>query len=138
VQHEQAKRHQSGDGARQRRGVIPGRGAALLVSVVAFACGSGSEIAPEPGKQVFNAKGCNSCHSVDGSDQIGPTLKAAFGKRVQLTSGQEVVFDEEYFVESVLEPDAKMVVGFANVQPSYKDQIDDHEMTALIAFVKSK
>ncbi len=117
---------------------------ALLVSLVAIACSSKptpepvADSAEELGKQLFTSKGCVSCHTVDGSTRIGPPLNAAFGKRVQLEGGLEVLFDDAYFIESVFEPDARIVVGFpSGVEPSFKNQIDDHEMKALIAFVKS-
>lgn len=87
---------------------------------------------------MFAAKQCDACHSVDGRLQIGPSLQAAFGKRVQLDTGEEVAFDEPYFIESVLDPDARIVQGYpGGVHPSYRGHVDDAELEALLAYVKT-
>lgn len=108
----------------------------LLVSCLVFACSSPDTIGD--GRRLLTEKGCEACHSVDGTPRIGPSFKAAVGKRVRLESGQEVTFDEPYFVESVLEPDAKIVEGFPRgAQPSFTGHLDDGELRALFAYVET-
>ena len=91
----------------------------------------------ELGKQLFESKGCVACHSIDGSPRVGPSLKGVFGTQVKLEGGGTVVFDDAYFRESVLTPQAKLVAGFPPVQPSYEGQLSDAELAGLLAYVKS-
>jgi len=89
------------------------------------------------GKSVFGKKGCAACHSVDGAAGIGPTLKGRFEHKVALANGSEVIADAEYIRESIMEPNAKIVKGFAGAMPSYKGQLSDTEMDGLIAYFQT-
>lgn len=93
----------------------------------------------EQGKNHFKGKGCVACHSVDGSPKgnLGPTLKGAFGNNVALISGASVTRDENYLRESIENPMAKIVKGFNPVMPTFKGQLSETEMGALIAYIKS-
>src|SRR5690606_37027652 len=57
----------------------------------------------ELGEQLFTQRVCHTCHSTDGSDKIGPTLKGIFGHEVELADGRKVIVDEDYLRESILE-----------------------------------
>ena len=94
---------------------------------------------PSPGPQLFQEKGCEVCHSIDGTPRIGPTVKGLFGKTVTvLTDGKErrVMADEAYLRKSILEPNADVVVGFPPVMPSQKGLLTDQEIDALILYLK--
>lgn len=91
----------------------------------------------EFGRQVYENKGCMTCHSTDGSARIGPTFKGVFGHEVKLASGETVVVDENYIRESILNPQAKVVAGFQPVMPPYQGILKPQEVDALIAFIKS-
>jgi cytochrome c oxidase subunit 2 len=91
----------------------------------------------ELGKQLFGNKGCVACHTIDGSPRVGPSLQGVFGTQVTLEGGATVLFDDAYFRESVLSPQAKLVAGFPPVQPSYEGQLTDAELAGLLAYVKS-
>ena len=103
---------------------------------------AGKEMAakvPSPGPQLFQEKGCEACHSIDGTPRIGPTVKGLFGKTVTvLTDGKErrVMADEAYLRKSILEPNADVVVGFPPVMPSQKGLLTDQEIDALILYLK--
>ncbi|MEZ4221233.1 MAG: cytochrome c oxidase subunit II [Polyangiaceae bacterium] len=94
------------------------------------------EITAEGGKTLFEKKGCATCHSVDGTTKVGPSFKGLWGKEEALTAGTAKV-DENYIRESVLEPQAKVVKGFPPAMPTYKGQLSDDEITALIEYIKS-
>ena len=94
------------------------------------------EISAAGGKKLYEKKGCPTCHSVDGSPKVGPTMKGLWGKEETLTSGTAKV-DENYFKESLLEPQAKIVQGFPPAMPTYKGQLSDDEITAMIEYIKS-
>jgi cytochrome c oxidase subunit 2 len=91
----------------------------------------------ELGKQLYTQRGCNACHSIDGSSLVGPTWKGLYGHEVVLQDGTKVTADENYIREAILEPQAKMVKGFGPVMPSFKGVISDDEITDLIAYIKT-
>lgn len=89
------------------------------------------------GKTLFQTKGCNACHSVDGTPGVGPSLKGVFGHKVRLADGREVVADENYIRSSILNPTADVVEGFNPVMPPYAGLLSEEELNALIAYIKS-
>ncbi|MBF8302075.1 MAG: cytochrome c oxidase subunit 2 [Candidatus Dadabacteria bacterium] len=91
----------------------------------------------ELGKQLYTQRGCNACHSIDGSSLVGPTWKGLYGHEVVLQDGTKVTADENYIREAILEPKAKMVKGFGLVMPSFKGVISDDEISDLIAYIKT-
>ncbi|MBX3034537.1 MAG: cytochrome c oxidase subunit II [Bdellovibrionaceae bacterium] len=92
----------------------------------------------ERGAKVFQVKACASCHSVsDAVVKVGPSLWQRFGHEEETSSGEKVMFDENYIRESVLNPNAKIVKGFpSNVMPSFQGQLSEVEMAALIEYLK--
>jgi cytochrome c oxidase subunit II len=88
------------------------------------------------GKALFESAGCGSCHSIDGSPKVGPTLKGVFGSQVTLSDGKAIVADEEYLRESLEEPNEQVVKGFQPIMPSFKTLKPD-EVAALIAYMKT-
>jgi cytochrome c2 len=67
----------------------------------------------EQGSVLATEYGCRACHSVDGSAMSGPTWKGAYGEKVRLSTGKQVVRDEAYTRESIVNPDAKVVANYA-------------------------
>ncbi|APR79666.1 Cytochrome c oxidase polypeptide II [Minicystis rosea] len=91
----------------------------------------------EGGKLLFTQRNCFTCHSTDGSRIQGPTFKGVFGRTETLESGATITVDENYIRESLLEPNAKIVKGYPAVMPTYKGQLKDKEIDALIAYLKT-
>ena len=91
----------------------------------------------EAGRKLSDAHGCKACHSIDGTPSIGPTWKGVFGKTHTLASGSSTVVEENYLRESIVEPNAKIVSGFAPVMPTYKGRLKDAEITAIVEYIKS-
>lgn len=89
------------------------------------------------GEKLYAAKACMTCHSLDGSPKVGPTWKGIWGREAKLANGTTVQTDENYLRESILEPNAKVVAGFPPVMPTYKGQINEKELLALIAYMKT-
>lgn len=98
--------------------------------------GSG-ETAEQFGEKVYKAFGCNSCHTVDGSAKVGPSFKGIVGRTEALSDGSSVVVDENYIRESIYQPNAKVVAGFTPQMPTFAGQINDAQMSALIAYMKT-
>jgi cytochrome c oxidase subunit 2 len=89
------------------------------------------------GEKIYNSRGCAQCHTTDGNRSTGPSFKDLFGREETFKDGSKLIVDEQYIHESVLEPSAKVVASFENVMPTYKGQLKDSEITALIMFFKS-
>jgi len=89
------------------------------------------------GKQLYEKKGCNACHTTDGSPRVGPSFFHDFGTMVPLSDGTQVKMDENYIRESVLYPQAKARPGFPPSMPSFEGQLKEKEIEGIIAYIKS-
>ena len=95
-------------------------------------------VAPaEYGARLYQSKACVTCHSIDGSVGTGPSFKGRFGTQQLMQDGSQIMLDENYLRESILNPNAKTVAGYAPVMPTYQGILKDREIDALIAFIKS-
>lgn len=90
----------------------------------------------ERGRRAWSIKGCNSCHTLDGSPGTGPSFKGIWGEEHQFTDGSSAVVDENYVRESILYPQRKLTIGYGNVMQSYQGSITDSEINALIALIR--
>ncbi|SFQ38096.1 cytochrome c oxidase subunit 2 [Pseudomonas sp. NFPP07] len=88
------------------------------------------------GQRMAESLGCLACHSVDGSQGIGPGWQGLYGKTQTLADGSQIKVDEGYLKDSVRHPGAAIVKGYAAVMPTFTP--NDKELDALIAFIKSK
>ncbi len=89
------------------------------------------------GKDLAEKTGCLACHTTTGAAGVGPTWKGLFGRKVALSDGRTVTADEAYIRESIFDPGAKVVKGFANIMPTFKGTLTDDDVTAIIAYVKT-
>ena len=97
-----------------------------------------AEMTPvEGGKLLYTRRGCVQCHSLDGSAKAGPSFYQVFGTKQRMVSGEDITVDENYIRESILEPQAKVRTGYRPVMPTYKGQLKDEEISALVQFIKS-
>jgi len=91
----------------------------------------------EAGKNIVGIFQCGQCHSIDGSKKVGPSFKGNYGKEVEIVGQSSVVVDENYIHESILEPNAKIRKGYPPKMPSFKGQMRDEWIDAVIAYIKS-
>ncbi len=91
----------------------------------------------EFGAKLYKSKACVTCHTIDGTASQGPSFLGIYGKNEQLTDGSSVLVDENYLRESFLNPAAKVVKGYQPVMPPYQGLLNDKEVDALIAYIKS-
>ena len=89
------------------------------------------------GEELFLAKQCVSCHTVDGTLGMGPTLAGIYGKRQKLIDGREVVVDIPYLRRSLIDPQADVVPGFSAQMLNYKDALNEKEIASLIAYIRA-
>lgn len=98
--------------------------------------GGPAETPAARGEAMFQNLGCITCHA-QGSTQQGPLLNDIFGTDVRLQNGETVKANEEYIAESILEPNVKVVEGYAPLMPSFKGQLDEDDVMSLVAYIKS-
>jgi cytochrome c oxidase subunit II len=91
---------------------------------------------PEHGQELFAQLGCDSCHAPDAGTRA-PELAERFGKSVSLASGGTVPFDENYIMESILQPQAKVIAGYDPIMPTYQGQITEVELAQIVSYIKS-
>jgi cytochrome c oxidase subunit 2 len=106
-----------------------------------YVVGQGAAAAPvdlvDQGARAAALYGCLRCHTTDGSSHIGPTWAGVFGTVVPLTGGGEVLADEGYITESMMDPLAKIVRGYQPLMPSYFGRVSAPETAAIVEFIKS-
>jgi mono/diheme cytochrome c family protein len=92
------------------------------------------------GEGLYTSLGCQGCHSIDGSASSGPTFKGLFNSMVTLTNGQKVKADQQYLLESILDPDKQIVKGY---QPGVmsaviqKGQVPQDQAQSLVDYIKT-
>jgi cytochrome c oxidase subunit 2 len=89
------------------------------------------------GKELFETKlGCASCHA-GGPAQRGAKLENIYGTDVKLVGGGTVKADDDYIRNSILNPSSQVVEGFQPIMPTFKGQVTEEQLNALVAYVKS-
>ena len=101
-----------------------------------LAGGSTHEPPAVTGKRLFEQYRCNTCHQNKETARC-PPLEGLFGRPVRLTDGKTVVADEAYLRQSILDPQAQIVVGFRPLMPTFRGQISETEVLQIIAYLKT-
>ena len=87
------------------------------------------------GASIHNARGCNSCHSVDGSAGVGPSWQGIWGQ--PRPGAPQGVVNEEYLVEAILYPQAYIVPGYENANmPSYDGVLNEEQVAGVNAYIR--
>src|SRR5947209_16069216 len=102
----------------------------------AWMSGSPSGPLSATGEKIFAELGCVTCHRGDVQGR-GPRLQGVFGKPVLLEDGRTVIADENYILEPILDPGAKIVNGYKPVMPTFQGLVTEEQLNALVAYVKS-
>jgi len=88
------------------------------------------------GEQIWQQQ-CKICHSIDGSPGTGPTWLNLYGNEGAMSDGSRVERDANYIRESILEPNAKVVQGYAPAMPSFQGLLSDEDIEGLLVFMRS-
>jgi cytochrome c oxidase subunit II len=88
----------------------------------------------EQGAALYDAYGCAACHA-PGANARAPSLAGLYGTRVSLKGGAEVRAGRDYLRRAILEPNEDVVAGFQPIMPSYKGQMDESQVLAVIAYL---
>lgn len=91
------------------------------------------------GERWARTNGCISCHTLDGTPNVGPTWLGLYGSQHTLTDGSVVTVDDAYLLTSIIDPNAQVPVGFVpGVMPqNYKDTIPEQQINEIIEYIKS-
>jgi cytochrome c oxidase subunit 2 len=93
----------------------------------------------DPAIDILNRRYCVSCHSIDGTAMVGPTLKGLYGKRETVTTLQgreyEVLVDDDYLARAIQDPAAEAAKGYPPAMP--KNPLSEAELQQVIAFIKN-
>ncbi len=88
------------------------------------------------GRKLFLKLQCITCHSAD-SKALAPVLEDLYGRRVFLEGGGDVLADENYIRESIVNPRAKIVRGWQPIMPTFQGQVSEEDLLKLVAFIKA-
>lgn len=94
------------------------------------------------GLVVIQEQGCTGCHSLDGSDGIGPTLFELAGEPRQVEiSGQttNVVIDDDYLIRAIRDANHEVVQGYPAIMPSYNEAaISVEDLRAVVDYLMGR
>lgn len=121
----------------------------LLLAILSLAaCGGGSgESAASgggdvaAGQQIFNTGGdsgipCASCHTLDGTDLVGPSLQGIAERAAEREPGTSAT---DYLHESIVNPSAYLVSGYEDLMNNdYSDTLSDADIDNLVAFLMTQ
>jgi len=89
--------------------------------------------ASEQGATLYRQLGCAGCHDVPA---IAPDLAGLAGRTVMLADGRTTTASPEYLRESILDPGTKVVATYPPSMPSYRKQLTEEQLTALVQYIQ--
>jgi cytochrome c oxidase subunit 2 len=98
--------------------------------------GGGEGSLASTGLKLFHQFGCANCHRYGGHGP-GPDLRGLYGRRVELEGGIAVTADQAYIRECIMGTKPARVLGFTSIMPSFKGQVSEEQIVALIAYIKA-
>ncbi len=87
------------------------------------------------GGLLYRKLGCSGCH--DTGAGVGPSLAGLYLHPVRLSDGGNAVADDGFIRSAILEPATHPVAGYKTVMPSFAGQVDEEQVVALVAYIKS-
>jgi len=116
----------------------------LVLGIFVFAGCAGTEkskgVSPAvEGRKIAESLGCFGCHSTDGTIKRAPTWLGLYGAEIELEGGSRVIADESYIKESILEPQAKIGLGYGDkgLMPSFKGRATDEDIGKITEYIKT-
>ncbi len=96
---------------------------------------SGMSLA-QNGERLFASMGCNACHSGNAAAR-GPSLAGVYGSKLTLTNGSQVLVNEAYLRDAILNPSQHVTSGYAPIMPTYQGQISEDGLIDLVEYLKT-
>jgi cytochrome c oxidase subunit II len=88
------------------------------------------------GAALFTSAGCSGCHA-GASDVHAPSLVGIFGRDIPLDDGRVVEANEVYLRDSIVLPARDVAAGYKPIMPDFGRILEDAEVEALVAYIKS-
>ncbi len=83
---------------------------------------------------------CQSCHSTDGTQLIGPTFKNLWGRKQQITrqgKALSIHIDTDYIYESIVKPQAAIVKGYEHIpMANFSEALSEKDIDRLIEYLR--
>ena len=89
----------------------------------------------ENGQRIYQIQ-CSGCHKIDGQAATGPALNLIWGTNETLEGGAQVKVDDNYVLESIWEPNKRIVSGYAPKMNSFKGILSQKQVSYVIAYLK--
>ncbi len=90
------------------------------------------------GEQLVKETGCTACHSTGENKLVGPGWGGLYGSTVPLADGSSAKADDAYIEESIVNPNAEVVAGFApGIMPDYSALLTKEQRSAIVAYIRS-
>lgn len=91
------------------------------------------------GQIIAQNAGCLSCHSVDGTERVGPTWLGLYESEQVLQSGETVEVEEGYLFTAIVDPNMHIPQGFPpNVMPqNYGEMLTNEQIFDIIEYIES-
>ncbi|MBB5063566.1 cytochrome c oxidase subunit II [Granulicella mallensis] len=96
---------------------------------------SGMSLA-QNGERLFASMGCNACHSGNAAAR-GPNLAGVYGSKLTLTNGSQVLVNDAYLRDAILNPSQHITAGYAPIMPTYQGQISEDGLIDLVEYIKN-
>ena len=90
------------------------------------------------GEILLDRYGCLSCHSLDGSASVGPTLQQIAGRVTNVKRGAESLelrVDRDYLRRAIIDPEAEIVEGFASIMPPFAEESLAQDLDLMLDFL---
>ena len=96
---------------------------------------SGMSLA-QNGERLFASMGCNACHSGNAAAR-GPNLAGVYGSKLTLNDGSQVLVNDAYLRDAILNPSQHVTAGFAPIMPTYQGQLSEDGLIDLVEYIKN-
>jgi cytochrome c oxidase subunit II len=115
------------------------KGGSKPVAVGGYDTKLGAPSLAQQGASMFEKYDCASCHNAEGVKvKKAPTLTGIYGTVRNLTNGANVVADDAYLRNVLINTDQYIPKGWeGNIMPSYKNVLKEEEVLAINAYIKS-
>ncbi len=94
-----------------------------------------------PGLTLMKKNACFTCHTLDGSRLVGPSLKGVFGRNETVLTDDkehEIVVNEDYIKRSIKTPNADIVKSYMKgLMIPYENVLNDEQIDQIINYLKT-
>jgi protein SCO1 len=87
-----------------------------------------------PGATIYVTYGCVACHA---QGHVAPSLSGLYGSEVRLVDGRNVIANDGYLRQTLINPDSVRVAGFPPLMPNYGVQLRADQIGQLIQYIRS-